>query len=143
MAKVYKITSSETDKIYIGSTCGELSYRLYYHRANIESTITSKEILKYKDAKIELIEECLKENKRTIEQHWIDYYGDLCVNKIRAEVKPQVIRSAEYRQNNPEKLKESFKKWYNSNKTKVSCPSCGNEMNKTSLRAHTRHFHPI
>lgn len=57
--KIYKITSSQTDLIYVGSTVENLSMRFAHHKSNFKrniSDIISKEILKYCDAKIELIE---------------------------------------------------------------------------------------
>ena len=58
--KIYKITSFQTDDIYIGSTCNPyLSTRFSKHKNNYKSYlngdfnyISSFEIMKYPDAKI-------------------------------------------------------------------------------------------
>ena len=119
MAKIYKITSKETDKVYVGSTeADELRKRMWWHKNNMKAgaTTTSKEILKYADAKIELIEECEPENKQAREQYWIDHFGPLCVNQIRAEVKDQVTRSKEYRERvGKEVLHQKDKEWREAN----------------------------
>lgn len=57
--KIYKIVSSHTNKIYIGSTISTLLRRFYGHKKNYDNKkkcCSSSEILKYDDAKIVLIE---------------------------------------------------------------------------------------
>jgi hypothetical protein len=63
LGKIYKIWSYQTDKIYVGSTCQRLSNRMSGHRRHYRRYqngkypfVTSFEILKFDDAKIELIE---------------------------------------------------------------------------------------
>ena len=51
--KIYKITSKQTDDVYIGSTIQELNRRFKCHKKN---RCSSREIMKYDDAIIELIE---------------------------------------------------------------------------------------
>lgn len=60
--KVYRIWSSQTPDVYIGCTCSTLSARMAQHRARYKRYPTGKtryvssfEILKHGDAKIELI----------------------------------------------------------------------------------------
>lgn len=64
---IYKIVSSNFDKIYIGSTSLSLEERLVWHETDFEEWLThdfkkqylsSFEILKYGDYKIELLEFC-------------------------------------------------------------------------------------
>ena len=62
--KIYKIVSTQLDKVYIGSTSLELKKRLIKHRNNYKKYIregcnyaSSFEILKYEDAQIILIED--------------------------------------------------------------------------------------
>ena len=64
MGKIYKITSSKTDNVYIGSTIQTLNDRFLKHKSNYKlyqnnkyANVSSNEILKHGDAKIELIEE--------------------------------------------------------------------------------------
>jgi hypothetical protein len=59
-AKLYKIVSPSTDQVYYGCTtkkylCDRMAHHMYVYRNS--KTCTSREILKYLDAKIELIEE--------------------------------------------------------------------------------------
>jgi hypothetical protein len=63
--RIYKIMSSKTKNIYIGSTkCVDIQTRLYDHRHRYYAWLketnltysTSYEIVQYKDAKIKLIE---------------------------------------------------------------------------------------
>jgi hypothetical protein len=53
--KIYTIRSKETELYYIGSTTQPLSKRMYAHRYPTNDC-TSKEIMKYADAYIELLE---------------------------------------------------------------------------------------
>lgn len=86
--KVYKITSDQTNRIYIGSTIKSLSKRMWEHKADSKySNISSGEVLQYNDAKIVLIElfPCKsKDELRTREQFWIEQNKAIVVNKIPA-----------------------------------------------------------
>ncbi len=89
-AKIYKIMSNKTDKIYIGSTKGSLNSRYSVHKCHFETDTnkcSSFKILKYGDAVIDLIEKFPCKNRfelRQREQHWINHYKDLCINKYDA-----------------------------------------------------------
>ena len=82
-SKIYKIVSSQTDKVYIGSTAKDkLCQRMAQHRANYKSYlnkkyhyVTSFEIIKYDDAEIILIEvfPCnTKDELHKRERYWIE-----------------------------------------------------------------------
>ncbi len=89
--KIYKITSSQTNKIYIGSTCKKyLSSRLSNHKFEYSQRMLKKnycssfEIVKFDDCKIELIELYNghdKYDKYAREKHYIQLLKDICVNK--------------------------------------------------------------
>ena len=71
-SKIYKITSSQCDKFYIGSTTQTLIARLKQHKSNykiyieknIGNYLTSFEIVKFDDAIIELIKNVKCENRK-------------------------------------------------------------------------------
>ncbi len=70
IGKIYKITSSKTDDVYIGSTIQTLNDRFIKHKSNYKlyqnkkyANVSSNEILKHGDAIIELIEEKEFKNK--------------------------------------------------------------------------------
>jgi len=95
--KVYKITSNQTNKIYIGSTSKMyLSQRLGDHKSAFKTRANGKindstayEILQYDDAEITLIESypCnTKDELLSRERYYIDVYKDICVNKCRPKV---------------------------------------------------------
>lgn len=86
--KIYKITSKQTDKIYVGSTIQTLNKRFISHKTRYKCgnhhNMASCEILKYDDAIIELIEDYPCESKTELEkreQHYMDLYKDIIVNK--------------------------------------------------------------
>jgi len=172
--KIYKIWSNTTTDIYIGSTTKQyLSQRLDGHRKNYKTWIknntnkymSSYEILKYEDHKIELIKlfpcSCIDElhaeegrhqrevecvNKRisgrTKKEYRIDnkekleeYYQD---NKEKI-----TEQRSEYYQDNKEKLKDISKQYRIDNKKKINEQAnqivkceCGCEVTRSSLSRH-------
>ena len=107
LGKIYKITSNHCELPYIGSTTDTLEYRFRKHRnrydswKNGKSTYTcSFEILKYDDARIELIESYPCNSREELEKREGTYIliGKNCVNKQKAG------RNGDYR--------EYQKKWY-------------------------------
>jgi len=107
--KIYKLVSSQTDKVYIGSTCQkQLSRRLGQHKTYYKNYLNGKniylssyEILKYPDAKIILVQsypQCQNNMEKCMyEQDWIDCYD--CVNKRKAYISPELVKEqrAEYK----------------------------------------------
>jgi hypothetical protein len=81
--KIYKITSPHTDKIYIGSTTQPLRKRLNEHKNNKIKSITSAELFKLGDCKIELIEEYPCESRKELTRREGIYIlnNPNCVNK--------------------------------------------------------------
>lgn len=93
LGKIYKITSNQTNKIYVGATVQpRLCYRFQKHKAAYKSWlnnkghyITSFEILKFDDAQILLIENCpcnTKDELTAREAYHIKLNLDNCVNKL-------------------------------------------------------------
>lgn len=127
-SRIYKIQSSLTDKIYIGSTCQALSQRMAGHNRHYKqylktntNYITSYEIIKLGDAFITLIEECNYNNK----QQLLMREGELIKDNINIVVNKSIAgrTNNEWRDDNKEELikyrqdnKESIKQYYNDNK---------------------------
>lgn len=102
LCKIYKITSNNTNKIYIGSTTKPLHERLKGHIRDYKNfckfwierdmngnpnCCSSRKILSYGDYNIELIDEFTyqtKEDIRLREQFYINLYKDICVNENNA-----------------------------------------------------------
>ena len=119
--RIYKITSAQTDNIYIGSTTKTLKQRLSTHKCDYKRYLKNKthyksgyDIVKFDDAIIELIEEkefndkyemLLCENKHMKS-------NNKCVNKINAVI--------------PKEEKHGFK-----------CP-CGGSYNSEHKQRHNR-----
>lgn len=84
--KIYKISSSHCKGIYIGSTTSKyLAIRLAQHKIDLERgrKTASSEIVKFDDAKIELLEIFPSDNKLQLlerENYWIEQTPN-CVNK--------------------------------------------------------------
>jgi len=128
--KIYKIVSNQTDKIYVGSTCQPyLSSRMNGHRHDYKNPDTrsqceSVQIMKYKDAKIRLIENypcCSREEQLMREQFFIDTMK--CVNKYASYTSPEDLAKwrQEWTKNNPEKMKVHREKM---KVKKNTCPLC-------------------
>ena len=74
IGRIYKIVSSECDGCYIGSTTQQLSSRFNLHKnhykrysAGKHHYLSSFEVLKFADAKIELIHEGIFDSKEDME----------------------------------------------------------------------------
>jgi len=128
--KIYKISSSQTNQVYIGITPRKLSIRLCEHRysskyKNIRNHCRSYLLLtNFDDCKIDLIEEVNKTESKIRERYWIDFYGENCVN-VR---KPGriITQEPEYR------IQLEIK-----NKEKMIC-ECGAEIRKDSKFRHIK-----
>ena len=102
--KIYMIESLEGNCKYYGSTTQILSIRLATHKADIKKgkNPSSKEVLKYQDAKILLVELYPCNSKMELEAKEAEYIrNNECVNKNI----PQRTKK-EYREENKEKIKE-------------------------------------
>ena len=74
VGRVYKLVSSETDQVYIGSTEATLPERLRRHKvhynivmkSDVKNVTSAVEILRYDDVKIELIYESKFHSKREL-----------------------------------------------------------------------------
>ena len=87
--KIYKIVDNTNDNVYIGSTCKTLKYRLSKHECDykrflkgIFNNVTSFDILKNNDYKIELLENCNIKTKDELlvrERYFIE--NNECLNK--------------------------------------------------------------
>ena len=142
LGKIYKITSEETQNVYIGSTCKLLlCQRMNGHRGAYKLWLSGKsnayvssfEILKFSDAKITLIENCacssIDELKKC-ERKWIEATCNVVnitiPNRSRTEWKQT---NEEYKANQKEYKKER-------NCEKHVCKIC---CGKFSLDHKTRH----
>ena len=110
-SRIYKIQSSLTDKIYIGSTCQALSQRMAGHikdykdylKDNTKKFFTSYEIIKLGDAFITLIEECNYNNK----QQLLSYEGEFIKLNINITVNLRIAGRSkkEYKRDNIDRIK--------------------------------------
>jgi hypothetical protein len=165
-SKIYKITSPQCDKFYIGSTTATLNRRLSIHKSdykryiekNTGSCITSFEVVKFDDCIIELIKEVNCQNRKElakIEGECILEYHDRILNKNVAgrtqkewtEKNKDIIKEQrkEWTEANNEKIKEQMKKYKEANKEKIreklrekiNC-ICGDEFTKCNIRRHEK-----
>ena len=136
-SRIYKLTSQQTPKIYIGSTKLSLNTRFILHKTKFKNQvkyITANEILQYPDCNIELIEECnmTKDELKRKEGYYIKQND--CVNKNIAgrNLKQYYLDQFEkYKENNKKFRTENpeyYNKYYQVNKgrynTKIQC-QCG------------------
>ncbi len=127
-SKIYKLTSTNTNEIYIGSTVNNLSRRKAHHindyklyLSNKKRFITSFKIIEYGgDINICLLEEYPCDNKEQLHQRERFYIeNNICVNKFI----PTRTRN-EYNELNKEKQNGKQKEYYELNKDKI------NELNR-------------
>ena len=112
--KIYTIRSPHTDKYYIGSTCNTLSKRFSQHNCQFSS---SKIIIDYGDAYIELLENFKCENKNELnrrEGELIRTHKENIVNFLIAG-----RTKTEYYNDNKNIILEKIKQYQNDNKNKI------------------------
>jgi hypothetical protein len=133
IGRVYKLTSSQTCDVYIGSTTQLLPKRLTRHKHDYKRYICSKrcytsavEVLKHGDVTIELIYEgsftTINELRR-LEGSFIKETEN-CINKFVAG-----RTDKEYRQDNKEWRKEYKKEYYQVHKKQIK--ECNKEYRQT------------
>jgi hypothetical protein len=91
-AKIYRIVSEKTDRLYVGSTTRPLLQRYREHRnlhkryvkgkTRAHHTCTSSSIFKYNDARIELIEEYPCANKLQLDKREAQIIADHLPNVV-------------------------------------------------------------
>lgn len=136
--KIYRIVSDYTDDIYIGSTTGTLNKRLSVHKSHYKMYLdgkycymTSFEILKYTDAKIELIENFPSPSKKVLELRE-GYYIKNTPNVVNRCVVGRTRKETynTYYQNNKEKrLKHASEK--------IPC-ECGTPVSRRNIARHKK-----
>lgn len=126
---IYKISSELTELKYVGSTKKKIGERLKQHIKNYKKNlkgkyqyVTSFEIIKEGNFKIELLEECEEEHRYIRERYWIENTENV-VNKVIPG-----RTDAEYYQDNKEKINKRCSNYRENNKDKIcekiDCP-CG------------------
>ena len=128
--KIYKIYSYQTDDVYYGSTTQILCKRMATHRAEEKrgkGASSSKEILKFDDAMIELVESFPCDGKEELHKRegWYIKNND-CVNKRIAGRTGKEYREdnkvaiKQWREDNKDKIAEHNKQWREDNKDKIA-----------------------
>jgi len=121
--KIYKITSKQTDDVYIGSTIQKLSHRMSGHKSRDNTnSYLSRCITKYADATIELIEDypCETHNELLWRERYY-FENTKCVNKklpILSTLE-QAEYSLKYRLSHKERKKEIGAEYYEKNKKEI------------------------
>jgi hypothetical protein len=136
--RVYKISSPQTEKIYIGSTFKKLKTRLYQHKQaytrflNGGKNLGAFDVVKYDDCVIEELESFEGLNRKGLsvfERKWYDIYkNNVCNINIPNRTKRDWEDEnrdflenwkKEYRINNRDKINKFANEYYHNNKEKV------------------------
>jgi hypothetical protein len=164
-SKVYKIISSKTDLIYVGSTTKTLAQRLAQHKHDYKTNkdnsrryVSSFKLLELGECEILLLESVNCENKdelRAKEREWIDKFKNVCVNlrlptrttkEWRVDNKERYIsNNKNYREKNYDIIRNKEIEYANANKEqrlanareKITC-ICGGITVKGSKARHER-----
>ena len=135
LGRIYKITSSQTDACYIGSTAKTLTKRFSVHRRDYNrflrgnySYMTSFDILQYGDANLELVIEGLFSSKRDLEWMEGEYINTTpnAVNKKGAGMTKAEINRKCYLKQRDARLEQ------------MTCDLCGGIYTRTNKWNHTR-----
>ncbi len=115
--KIYKITSKQTDYVYIGSTTQLLNDRFTRHK--FQNTGSSTKLIKYDDCIIELIEDYPCKTKEELlwrERYWIENMKGVN-EKMPIRTKEEItLYKREYQQKNKERVKYNRHIRYENNK---------------------------
>ena len=137
--KVYKIVSSETDEVYVGSTTQALKKRLQEHKSEYKrylqgrhNFVSSFNIVKFADAKIILIHDDLFDTRADLHRLEGQYMMSV-ENCINAHIAGRT--SKEHYQHNRERVLQSVKDYYQDNKPhKKEYNKTYKERNKEKLK---------
>ena len=142
--KIYKIVSSQTDRVYIGSTYKPLyerfashGYDFKYYMKGTYHYVSSFELLRFDDAEIHLVESYPCESKQALEireTHWMNQYRAVIVNK---QIASSGLTKLEYRTVNREKMIQYLKE-YNKTRPRFTCAACNSSCNGRAKQAHLR-----
>ena len=149
IGRIYRILSSESDGVYVGSTIEQLKTRFSKHKHSYKRYLdgrgkfcTSYEIVKFTDAKIELVHEGLFDSKRDMEI----FEGETIRTTPNAVNKRIAGRSREqYRHDNKETIAQTLRQYRADNldalnaraTTKCVCDVCGG---RYAIRHKSTHF---
>jgi len=160
--KIYKITSDQTDQIYIGSSVQTLKRRFADHKSSYKNYngnkyMTSFEILKYENCQIELLEEFPCNNRTELHRKEGEWQKKLnCVNKYisgrtdaeycQDNKKNKNKYNKKYYQENQEKIKKNNTKYYQENQEDVKqrqyekedCEICGATLAHNGMLRHKK-----
>ena len=126
--KIYKITCSETGKIYIGSTCRSLRRRLKEHKDKKRGQCMTRDFI---DPKIEMIDLCEDREEMLLSEKFFILQTN-CVNKYtpcQTNIEKKEYKASWY-QENAERIKQK-------GQVMVNC-ACGAKIKKCSLAAHLK-----
>ena len=120
IGRIYKIVSSECDGVYIGSTTLQLNTRWSTHKCHYKNYVagkyhylTSFEIMKFADAKIELVHEGVFDGKKDLEK----FEGETIRTTPNAVNKVIVGRTLQqYYQDKKEAINQKTNQHYQDNK---------------------------
>ena len=148
---IYKIMSSHSDCVYIGSTI-HLSNRLTHHKyirqlkdaGRKVKNVRSLEITCHDDWKLEIVEEYPCQTKKELtsrERFWIEQHPT-CVNHViptrtkkeyhetnEEQKQKSRCRSNIYYQQNKDQIKAKFAE-------KINCPKCNCQISRTHILRH-------
>ena len=145
---IYKITSQQTPKIYIGSTCLNINIRFALHLSQYRrynqgngNYCSSYEILEYNDATISIVENypCNSSSQlREREKYWQVYYKDIIVNK-RKSTNIEYITKEQYENEWKSQNRDLIKKYqYFHNHRTTKCEICYNTLNNNAYYKHIK-----
>jgi ribosomal protein S27AE len=159
---IYKISSPNTDLVYVGETNQTLGRRFGKHHSSYKAWLagkpkasycTSYKVLEHGDARIELIEESDDED------YWINAIPNTCNERrglfdraayyraYREENKEEIsARMKVYREENKEEINAQNSAYYAENKDEINarrrqrepCPKCGRVVRRGGMASHQR-----
>ena len=144
--KIYKITSPNTDLVYVGMTIQGLKRRFSGHHSSakrytrgLTNYCSSIKVLEHGDAVIELLEETDDVRR---EAHWIKELNgcnQVKMNLVDALDPVSVAKyMREYREANKERLLEHSLECREYRSEKIACDHCGKMVSRRNISTHKK-----
>ena len=126
--KIYKLTSPNTDLVYVGKTIMRLCDRMKVHRWTAKNTrdCSSHKIFDCGEASIELIEETEDKDR---EGFWITELNSCNERKLDYPKNGRPEYKAEWHQKHKEEIAKKLA-------VKIECEFCGTFISKSNLKKH-------
>ena len=141
--QIYKLTSPNTELVYVGKTIQTLAKRISEHRSNHKRYVSGKtsyvcssiKVIEFGGAVIELIEETDDESR---EAHWIRELAACNHQKLEVDWSDHATKAEYDRKYNQKHYQANKDAILERQKKKIPCDHCGSFIRRNGLATHKK-----